>query len=331
MSEPGACRHETPNPASLWVRVRVVCLVFLLVFACEFAVMMVLPLLGVPAGNWEAAADSALLSLLLVPGLILLGLLRGGHGRDERPNASPQSRGWWDRLCCLRNQYIAVLTLLSVGPVIWLSHSIQSEISAAMEEKAYEMADLTLDRSERELGLFLEQMRRDAVSIAHYPPIHGLLRCRDAGGVDPVDGSTAAQWRSRLESLFVAFGSARQDAFQIRFIDEEGQEWVRAESLSGSLAPVPASQLQDKSTRPYYRNAIHLPEGQCHITDLDLNKEHGRVQVPHRSVIRVSTPVWFEGRPRGVVVINYRPQFLLGGLEWMNDGEFFLASQEGVY
>jgi len=215
--------------------------------------------------------------------------------------------------------------------MVWLSQSIRSEIGSKLADHANEMARLSLDRAMRELSGFTEQMRRDALSIAHYPPIRGLLRSRDAGGIDPIDGSTSALWRSRLESLFATFGSARRDVFKVRLIDEGGREWVRLQGSNGVLKPVPESELQDKSTRYYYRNAIHLPEGHCYITELDLNEEHGRVEEPHRPVIRVSTPVWFEGRSRGIVVVSYTPRFLLDGLAWAGDGTVFMANKEGYY
>jgi PAS domain S-box-containing protein len=99
------------------------------------------------------------------------------------------------------------------------------------------------------------------------------------------------------------------DLDQIRYLDERGNERVRVNSANGL---VPAAQLQNKSDRPYFREAIRLSAGERYLSAFDLNVEQGIVERPFKPMLRVSCPLFdASGRVRGVVVTNIFGQRLL--------------------
>jgi hypothetical protein len=77
----------------------------------------------------------------------------------------------------------------------------------------------------------LDQLRVDALTIRDMPPFAGMVRSRINGGKDPIDGSTFAQWRQRLATIFTAIIRERPHYVQMRYISiaDGGQEIVRVD------------------------------------------------------------------------------------------------------
>ena len=120
------------------------------------------------------------------------------------------------------------------------------------------------------------------------------------------------EYRVRLERQFLQLAEYEQIYDQIRFIDASGKERVRANYKNGVPFAVPDSQLQNKSHRYYYQQAIKLKAGQIYFSPLDLNVENDRIEVPYKPMIRVATPVFNgDGFLRGILIVNYLAEKLL--------------------
>ncbi|MFQ5413545.1 MAG: PAS domain S-box protein [Phycisphaerae bacterium] len=332
MNDHNTTRPSVPHARSHASRWRPLLVVFLLAFSAEFAIMMVLPTLGFPIGPWGALVDSAMLAVLLVPGLAVLGLVK--H-RDDDESAdlrnTPGAPGIRRRLWSLRNQFIIILTVLAVGPLVWVGWSVRREVSAELDERARASVHAFLDRISRDLRHHFKTLRRDVLTVVQYPPVTGLLRCRDAGGIDPQDGSTAAEWKQRLETLFGAYAATHDDVAQVRLLDERGHECVRVDRVDGAPTGVPDAHLQDKSDRAYFNTTLALPNGRCYVSSLDLNTDNGADVLSHKPILRVATPVWFQGRPRGAVVISYSALPVLDHAKGSESGHILLADAAGTY
>jgi PAS domain S-box-containing protein len=99
---------------------------------------------------------------------------------------------------------------------------------------------------------------------------------------------------------------------QVRWIDENGMERVRVNNEAGHPVRVAMDRLQKKVDRYYFTDTMQLRPGQVYISPLDLNVEHGQVEVPHKPILRVATPVEdTKGQPRGILIINVAANHLL--------------------
>jgi PAS domain S-box-containing protein len=155
-------------------------------------------------------------------------------------------------------------------------------------------------------GKYAER-RRSVLFLANTPPVKGLVRALQSAGVDAQESSTTALWQRRLEQIFTAYLTATPEAHQVRFIGvaDDGMELVRAERNDNRVVVVPPERLQRKGDAVYVREALRLPQGQVFVSDISLNREHGRVDWPHRPTIRYATPVHDDqGRVFGAIVIN---------------------------
>ena len=99
---------------------------------------------------------------------------------------------------------------------------------------------------------------------------------------------------------------------KVRWIDKTGMERVRVNEVAGHPEIVPVEALQNLSGSYYFTDTMRLKPGQVFISPLDLNVEHGKVEVPLKPMLRLATPVQDRnGQPRGILVINIAAQYFL--------------------
>lgn len=150
-------------------------------------------------------------------------------------------------------------------------------------------------------------MLADATIVSRLPPIDGLIRARRNGGVDPFDGTARAQWRDRLETIFVSIMTEAPAYEQMRFIGvaNNGRELVRVDRAGDDFVIVPEDRLQEKGAEPYAIAGFSLNKGDTYFSEVTLNRENGEVDPREIYMVRVVIPV-FDARDEmfGVVVIN---------------------------
>ncbi|MBT6226314.1 MAG: PAS domain S-box protein, partial [Candidatus Scalindua sp.] len=127
--------------------------------------------------------------------------------------------------------------------------------------------------------------------------------------LDAIEGDDAEAFSHRkyeVELQFKIFAESRSIYDQIRFIDTTGQEIVRADLLfNGHVDIVSQEELQNRSQRYYFKEAIKLDEGNVYISELDLNMEESEIQTPHKPMLRFAIPVFHkEHKVKGVLVLN---------------------------
>ncbi|NOX44589.1 MAG: HD domain-containing protein [Caldiserica bacterium] len=159
---------------------------------------------------------------------------------------------------------------------------------------------------ERELA----QLQRLATAIRgaflHYVKDLSLLRELREVREFVERGATAGEPARMAEDLFIRFAAARPEYYQVRIIAASGWEAVRVERRrDGTVRAVPPEGLQYKGDRYYFTEAISLDEGEIYVSELDLNVEHGEIEVPYVPVIRLATPLFDAGgERRALLVIN---------------------------
>lgn len=138
-----------------------------------------------------------------------------------------------------------------------------------------------------------------------------------------------------IEKELLAFSNARKTYDQVRLIDSAGMEVVRVNYKNGMASVVPKQNLQDKGNRYYFQETMDLERGQTYASPLDLNIEHGRVETPHKPMIRFGIPIFnASGQRAGAIILNYFGETLLQSLEKaasMATGKLMIINQEGYW
>jgi len=161
-----------------------------------------------------------------------------------------------------------------------------------------------------------------------------LLYLADFIGIHKLYSQENPILRNAAELDFLAYSFRKGTYDQIRFLDNQGQEVVRINYNQGEPEIVQLEDLQNKFDRYYFKNSINLDKDQVYISVLDLNIDHGEIEIPYKPMLRLATPVFGEdGVVYGVAVLNYLAQNLLRQINMfrLNDQYSSLLLNEDGY
>jgi len=131
------------------------------------------------------------------------------------------------------------------------------------------------------------------------------------------------------------FISTREWIDQFRFLDTQGNELYRVDQPHpDNPILIPAEQLQNKSHRDYFIAAVQLDLQKFNISPVNLNQEHGKVEVPFKPMLRMAMSIFDKEHRVGVVVVNFRATQLLEGFLHQvtgNEAEVMLLNRDGGY
>ena len=139
---------------------------------------------------------------------------------------------------------------------------------------------------------------------------------------------------STVENLFNAISQVKRVYAQIRFLDSTGHERVRVDFDGNTTEIISGPRLQDKNNKDYFKESINLLSGGIYTSPIGLNMEHGKIEYPHKPVIRFATPVFVDEKQSGVIVINLLTDntFMLHKTIGMGEVEdYVLVNQDGFY
>ncbi len=139
----------------------------------------------------------------------------------------------------------------------------------------------------------------------------------------------------RVAGLYASKVGHYGDYDQIRYIDESGMEIIRVNRTEEGSLIVGSSVLQPKGDRYYVLKTSQLNEGEIYFSPLDLNIENGLVELPHKPMLRLATPLFdSQGNRRGMIVINYLASTVLNLIREASlqyPSEFYLVNSEGYF
>ncbi len=139
---------------------------------------------------------------------------------------------------------------------------------------------------------------------------------------------------SKLEDNWKTYLAGKGCYYKLRYIDSAGKEKIKVNYSSKSGAYVsPLWELEDKSDRYYFNDAMQLKPNQYYISRFDLNAEKGECEQPCRLTVRVCSGVYDEyGAIAGIIVLSCDAEELLheiGELARASAGETYLVSAKG--
>ncbi|WOH66637.1 PAS domain S-box protein [Bradyrhizobium sp. BWA-3-5] len=198
------------------------------------------------------------------------------------------------------------LVAIAVSAVGWLSYR---NLEQALLLRARDRIETHSRQLATDLEYYAASATGDVVGFRSAVALHGLVRARKAGGTDPTDGVSEKTWRDRIATRFAAELEAKPTYAMFRVIgfDNDGRELVRVDrnGPNGTIRIVPEADLQKRSDRGYFKEALRLDPTQLYVSPLDLGRFNGLIEEVHRPTIRVATPIFADdGKPFGIFMIN---------------------------
>jgi PAS domain S-box-containing protein len=114
------------------------------------------------------------------------------------------------------------------------------------------------------------------------------------------------------KKTFYNFMKAKNKYDQLRLIDKNGNEIIRIDKRNLLPVIVKDDDLQNKFNRYYFKDAMKLKPKDIYMSELDLNKEHGNIEVPIKPMMRFVKPL-YDNRLnfQGAIVLNFKAEKML--------------------
>ncbi len=245
------------------------------------------------------------------------------------PNNSSNTKGYASR-SSLRNQYILILISIAILPTILMGVLLSHRAEIQFEKDAHENGINILNQVHSDIQRYIDKLPPEVLMFTDNQQVLELIKGRYLVP-PPISESAIKKSKKLVQSIFISYAKSHYDVRQVRLLDKSGREWVRVNSLNGKAQIVPDWQLQDKSERYYFKEAVQLRNGESYVSSMDLNIENGAVQYDD-PVLRVAAPVWLDGRVLAVVVINRSPLELIDHIDRVKSGgSLLLADLSGIY
>ncbi|MEM9488304.1 MAG: sensor histidine kinase [Myxococcota bacterium] len=214
------------------------------------------------------------------------------------------------------NALVCVLVLTSAGVVALATYGSARTALLGQEFDELRLAARTASvrfRSE------IDELHHTIRFLAEMPPVQGIIRTQRAGGTDPYDGSSEAEWRHRLGTSFMALVTAESKYLRVSYIGlaEYSREIVRVERnpLTGVVTSARDRDLRYRADSPDVLAAMTLMSGEVYYSPIELSHDGVRVIEPHRTAIRCAIPVFDEvGETFGVLLLEVDVGELLASL-----------------
>ena len=213
-----------------------------------------------------------------------------------------------------------LLLSLSLGGVFRLLYLNETKI----QQMRLTLKEMNLLNTQKEvIKSYIHAIATDVLTISKHYELRMML------------DNNESHYRASLAREFLWFSQIKKIYDQVRFLDADGMERLRINFNNGKPAIVPVVELQSKKGRYYFSDTYLLSERQVFVSPLDLNIEHGRVEIPFKPMIRFGTPVFdSRGNKRGIVLLNYLGANMLNTLEALSKnatGKILLINPAGYY
>ena len=155
-------------------------------------------------------------------------------------------------------------------------------VASQTQEDAIKAASIQIIEKKATLKNYLAGISNHLLNVSHHSSVIGLGKALLEN-----DNTFLPEWLQAVETLFKHFSQLHRKHYKVRFLDNSGQERVRLDSDDNFIKVVRGKELQNKSHRYYFQNSQNLLPREIYLSPLDLNIEHGQIEVPFRPTFRL--------------------------------------------
>lgn len=216
----------------------------------------------------------------------------------------------------LKRMSVPFILLVLIGTLIISLFFFEQKIQREAQQSVDESLTFLLKNKKQHLSEYIQINSDFLFFLLDTPPIQGVSRALLNEGVDPVDGITVTRWKERLSTIFQSMMHTYTDIRQLRLIDSsDGDELVRVDRFGGIVKVQLEPKLQNKASKDYFTETLKLNERSLYISQLDLNKERGKIVHPIEPTLRFALPVYNDDNVLlTVLVLNLNAEELLQNL-----------------
>jgi len=213
-----------------------------------------------------------------------------------------------------------VLFIIAISFSSWLlisySHKEILRLTENRLDHSSEMIDVKFES-------YFANIETDIDQLANSPVLKKFVETPDSGNLRLL----VAEYQSVL--------NAKTNYFQIRLISiaDYGEEIIKIERKGNKTINTPASELQNKGSRDYFKELISLPVDSLYFSKIDLNREFKKVSIPKIPTVRMGKKLKGGAINDFIILININVKPLLVNLkEYLPENdELRIVNQSGHY
>jgi two-component system NtrC family sensor kinase len=196
---------------------------------------------------------------------------------------------------------LALLTLIAlaialVTTLVWqLDRVTQEEIVSQFSQRQLLLVEQTATGVQR----IFDETRRDLTQLRQASSLLTCIEALDSGAEE----ETATPCET-LQQTYLNIVNTHPIYAQIRYIDQDGQEILGADSDGQVTRIIPTNELRSQTDRDFFVETMNLLPGEVYVSRLEPALGHDQVGV-ELPTVRLATPVLDkQNRRRGIVIIN---------------------------
>ncbi|WP_232771025.1 cache domain-containing protein [Colwellia sp. 75C3] len=231
-------------------------------------------------------------------------------------------------------KFAAFAFLVAGVSILFTSVLTYNDAASLMKDHSLQRLAKDLDRQISSFDQKITQMKNDVATIARSESITGYYRAEDKDGYDELSNMTSNLLKERLTLELMGLMRQRPEYIQVRFIGKSnnGKEIVRIDKRNDEQQIIEESDLQKKGASSYVVNTLLLKENEQYLSPIELNREYGNITFPLQPVVRVASPIYFEGEVLGLMIINADFNILSKLFRNPPDNvKYFIADNQGDY
>ncbi len=265
----------------------------MIVFTVEAIIMFAFNFDALMLKQWQIMLIDGLILSSLSVSLIYLFVIKYAFSLNQSHNTQKNTTKLTSSLA-----YFCSAVLLYIALYMFYQSQLQTRINNVIQHEKNELKQAK--------KAFLQQLNhasRDLLILRnnHHFKDHDILSSVN---------------RAQLEQDYANFISIKNFYTQIRILDLTGKELLRVHRDKHNVAIVSAEQLQDKSHRYYFKQAIKMNPSAIFISPLDLNFENGEIERPYKPMIRLASVLMGpKGTKIGLLIVNLEGAHLLSQLD----------------
>ena len=178
--------------------------------------------------------------------------------------------------------------------VLGLSYTVsQYLITNKSEEKLQENLEIELNSKKDLINNFTNSQKHYLYAITSHHLVSDYF-------IAPQKNKT------ELTNYLLSIAKTSPTIMQVRLLDKTGQEKIKILRNSYNDLPLALNktELQNKAQRYYIQEGLRLQKDQLWFSKIDLNIEHGKIELPIVPTMRVISPIYKDDTLEGLMVIN---------------------------
>jgi len=230
--------------------------------------------------------------------------------------------------------FTSLLLLITVLISVIIATYIASE---TLKKQVLANAETEIESRAKNISNFLNTLKKDVQVLSQSMALRDLIILQEKIKEDSLetDIQLFKKLKQEIAQDYYNLSSVRKTYLQLRYINKFGKEVIRVDNNKLNIKIILDEELQDKGKKNYFIETLKKSRNEFYMSDLNLNRERGSIEVPFNPVIRYALPVYDKNQEvQGIVIANVYASIIFDNIKAIgaeSEAEMFLLDNQGYF